>query len=220
MSSFAVVLRNVADTLPARGSMRSRGAAAISTVTLRPISAVLPPERAWGLWASRRIVSGVMDTLGPSLAGTQVEHVDVRMPRWRQAHRRMGPRSGRASRKPRDLLRPRQRIRAVLAPHSPPTDRMAVGADRAARFRRRLSAYAPSSIPRRRNGCADRLGLADRPARLDPGAGGHRRRLGGRPSGRRHVASLRRRPPGRDGPDVAAHRPLLRAVARPRSTAA
>src|SRR3954453_13372610 len=70
----------VADNLPARGSMRSRGAAAISSVTLRQVSAVLPPERAWGLWASRRIVSGVMDTLGPSLAGTQVEHVDVRMP--------------------------------------------------------------------------------------------------------------------------------------------
>ena len=60
--------------------MRSRGAAAVSTVTLRQVSAVLPPERAWGLWASRRIVAGVMDTFGPSLAGTQVEHVDVRMP--------------------------------------------------------------------------------------------------------------------------------------------
>jgi acetyl esterase/lipase len=71
---------DVADNLPVRGSMRSRGAAAISSVTLRQVSAVLPPERAWGLWASRRIVSGVMDTLGPSLAGTQVEHVDVRMP--------------------------------------------------------------------------------------------------------------------------------------------
>src|SRR5512141_2815031 len=80
MSSFAVVLRDVADTLPARGSMRSRGAAAISTVTLRPISAVLPPERAWGLWAARQIIARVMDTLGPSLTGTQVEHVDVRMP--------------------------------------------------------------------------------------------------------------------------------------------
>ena len=70
----------MADNLPVRGSMKSRGAAAISTVTLRQVSAVLPPERAWGLWASRRIISGVMDTFGPSLAGTQVEHVDVRMP--------------------------------------------------------------------------------------------------------------------------------------------
>ena len=49
MSSFAVVLRNVADNLPVRGSVRSRGAAAISTVTLRQVSAVLPPERVWGL---------------------------------------------------------------------------------------------------------------------------------------------------------------------------
>src|ERR1700759_1721844 len=74
-------IRIMADTLPVRGSMKSRGAAAFSTVTIRPISAVIPPERAWGLWASRRIISRVMDTFGPSLAGTQVEHVDVRMPR-------------------------------------------------------------------------------------------------------------------------------------------
>lgn len=81
MSPFAVVLRLVADNLPARGSVRSRGAAAISTVTLRQLSALLPPERAWGLWASRRIISQVMDTLGPSLAGSRVEHVDVQMSR-------------------------------------------------------------------------------------------------------------------------------------------
>jgi monoterpene epsilon-lactone hydrolase len=80
MSSFGGVLRHVADTLPVRGSVKSRGAAAISTVTLRQVSAVLPPERVWGLWASRRIISGVMDTFGPPLSGTQVEHVDVRMP--------------------------------------------------------------------------------------------------------------------------------------------
>jgi acetyl esterase/lipase len=71
---------NVAENLPVRGSAKSRGAAAISTVTLRQLSAALPPERAWGLWASRRIISSVMDTFGPSLTGTQVEHVDVRMP--------------------------------------------------------------------------------------------------------------------------------------------
>src|SRR6476469_7791009 len=70
----------MADTLPVRGSMKSRGAAALSTVTLRQISAVIPPERTWGLWASRRIVSQVMNSFGPSLAGTQIEHVDVRMP--------------------------------------------------------------------------------------------------------------------------------------------
>ncbi|KAA0077411.1 alpha/beta hydrolase [Mycolicibacterium sp. P9-64] len=62
---------------PGRGSIRSRGAAGISSVTLRQISAVLPPERAWGLWASRQIVAHVMDAFGPSLSGTHVEHVDA-----------------------------------------------------------------------------------------------------------------------------------------------
>src|SRR6185312_9618593 len=75
---------DVADNLPVRGSMRSRGAAAVSTVTLRQISAVLPPERAWGLWASRRLIARVMDTLGPPLTGTSVENVDVRMPGGRR----------------------------------------------------------------------------------------------------------------------------------------
>jgi epsilon-lactone hydrolase len=64
--------------------MRSRGAAAVSTVTLRQLSAVLPPERAWGLWASRRIVAGVMETLGPPLTGTRIDNVDVRMPDGRR----------------------------------------------------------------------------------------------------------------------------------------
>ena len=36
--------------------LQSRGAAVISSVTLRQISTILPPERAWGLWASRQIV--------------------------------------------------------------------------------------------------------------------------------------------------------------------
>ena len=76
--------RGVADNLPVRGSMRSRGAAAFSTVTLRQVSAVLPPERPWGLWASRQIIARVMDAFGPSLAGTRVEHVDVRTPDGRR----------------------------------------------------------------------------------------------------------------------------------------
>jgi epsilon-lactone hydrolase len=45
--------------------------------TLRQISAVLPPEQAWSLWLSRQIVSGIMDTFGPSLAGTRTEPIDV-----------------------------------------------------------------------------------------------------------------------------------------------
>jgi monoterpene epsilon-lactone hydrolase len=64
---------------PERGSMRARGAARVSSLTLRQIAAILPPERAWGLWASRQIVARVMDTFGPSLSGTRVEHVDVRL---------------------------------------------------------------------------------------------------------------------------------------------
>lgn len=63
---------------PVRGSLRSRTAAAVSARTLRQISAVLPPERAWGLWASRQIVARIMGTFGPPLAGTSVEAVDAR----------------------------------------------------------------------------------------------------------------------------------------------
>lgn len=72
------------DVVPARGSLRSRGAALVSAVTLRQIGAVLPPEQPWGLWLSRRIVGGVMDAFGPSLAGTSVEPVDVVQPDGRR----------------------------------------------------------------------------------------------------------------------------------------
>ncbi|MGC2652841.1 MAG: alpha/beta hydrolase, partial [Mycobacterium sp.] len=64
------------DGMPPRGSLRSRSAAALSTATLRQISAVLPPERTWGLWLSRQILARIMDTFGPSLAGAHVEQVD------------------------------------------------------------------------------------------------------------------------------------------------
>ncbi len=57
--------------------MRSRGAAVASALTLRQISTVLPPERAWGLWLSRRIVSTIMDTFGPSLTGTRIDSVET-----------------------------------------------------------------------------------------------------------------------------------------------
>src|SRR6476469_5143332 len=46
-----------------RGSLRSRSAAAVSSLNLRQISAVLPPERAWGLWLSRQIVARSMDVV-------------------------------------------------------------------------------------------------------------------------------------------------------------
>jgi monoterpene epsilon-lactone hydrolase len=61
-----------------RGSLRSRGAAAVSSLTLRQISAVLPAGQAWSVWVSRQIVARVMDTFGPSLAGTHVIPVDTR----------------------------------------------------------------------------------------------------------------------------------------------
>ncbi len=57
--------------------MRSRGAATVSALTLRQIAAVIPPERAWGVWLSRQIIARVMDTFGPSLTGTRVDRVDV-----------------------------------------------------------------------------------------------------------------------------------------------
>ncbi|GKU54502.1 alpha/beta hydrolase [Mycobacterium montefiorense] len=70
--------------VPARGSLRSRGAAAVSTYTLRPFSGLVPPERGWGIWLSRRMISRVMATFGPSLAGTRVEQVDTRLPDGRR----------------------------------------------------------------------------------------------------------------------------------------
>ena len=68
------------DGVPARGSLRSRGAAAVSTYTLRPISGLIPPERAWGIWLSRQIIARVMGTFGPPLSGTRVEQVDTVLP--------------------------------------------------------------------------------------------------------------------------------------------
>lgn len=67
-----------------RGSIRSRAAATMSYLTLRQLSSVLPPERAWALWVSRRIVAGVMDVLGPSLADVSVEQIDDTLPDGRR----------------------------------------------------------------------------------------------------------------------------------------
>jgi acetyl esterase/lipase len=72
------------DGVPARGSLRSRGAAAVSAYTLRPITSVIPPERAWGLWLSRQIIARIMGTFGPPLAGTRVEQVDTKLPDGRR----------------------------------------------------------------------------------------------------------------------------------------
>src|SRR6201995_2263859 len=72
------------DVVPARGSLRSRGAAAVSAITIRPVSGLVPPERAWGIWLSRQIIARVMSTFGPSLAGTRVEQVDTVLPDGRR----------------------------------------------------------------------------------------------------------------------------------------
>ncbi|MDT5172936.1 MAG: hypothetical protein QOG37_187 [Mycobacterium sp.] len=72
------------DGVPARGSLRSRSAIAITARVLRPITGQLSPERAWGIWAMRQLTAGIMDTLGPSLAGTRVERVNTVLPDGRR----------------------------------------------------------------------------------------------------------------------------------------
>lgn len=62
---------------PTRGSRQSRAAAALSKRTLRPLTAVIPIERAWGLWLSRQILARLMDACGPPISGTTVEPVDT-----------------------------------------------------------------------------------------------------------------------------------------------
>jgi len=57
---------------------RSRSANVASSLTLRQISAVLPPDQAWGLWTSRQIVARIMNTFGPTLSGTTTVPVDTR----------------------------------------------------------------------------------------------------------------------------------------------
>lgn len=70
--------------VPERGSLRARGAITVSSRMLRPIAGKLPPERTWGLWASRQLIARVMGTLGPSLAGTRVEQVNTVLPDGRR----------------------------------------------------------------------------------------------------------------------------------------
>ena len=58
---------------------RTRSANVASSLTLRQLSAVLPPEQAWGLWLSRQIVARIMDTFGPTLSGTTTTPIDTRL---------------------------------------------------------------------------------------------------------------------------------------------
>lgn len=68
------------DEILPRGSFRSRSAAFVSSLTLRQISSALPPDQAWGLWASRQIVARIMDTFGPPLTGAKAVRVDTATP--------------------------------------------------------------------------------------------------------------------------------------------
>ncbi|REZ68913.1 acetyl hydrolase, partial [Mycobacterium tuberculosis] len=34
-------------------------------MVLRPITGAIPPDGPWGIWASRRIIAGLMGTFGP-----------------------------------------------------------------------------------------------------------------------------------------------------------
>lgn len=82
-----VIIGSCIPHVPEHGSLRSRSAALIASLTLREISRVLPPDRAWGLWTSRQIVARIMDTCGPALTGSRVTPVDVRDA---QGHRVVG----------------------------------------------------------------------------------------------------------------------------------
>jgi len=60
---------------PTRASLRSHTAAAVTALTLRPVTAVIPPNR-YGVLLSRRIVATSLALLGPALAGSRIVPVD------------------------------------------------------------------------------------------------------------------------------------------------
>lgn len=72
------------DGVPARGSLRSRGAVVVCAVAVRPITGLVPLERGWAMWLSRRFIARVMGTFGPSLAGSRVEQVNTVLPDGRR----------------------------------------------------------------------------------------------------------------------------------------
>ncbi|CAM4379077.1 Carboxylesterase LipF [Mycobacterium basiliense] len=51
---------------------------------LPAITAAIPPERAWGMWVTRQLIARLMDTFGPSLAGTHVKQVNTVLPDGRR----------------------------------------------------------------------------------------------------------------------------------------
>jgi acetyl esterase/lipase len=63
------------NALPRRGSLRSRTAATVTSLTLRPLTAAIPANR-HGVLAARRIAATSLALLGPGLAGSQVTRID------------------------------------------------------------------------------------------------------------------------------------------------
>lgn len=60
---------------PARASLRSHAAAGVTSLTLRPLTAVIPLNRP-GVLAARRIAATGLAALGPGLAGSRIVRVD------------------------------------------------------------------------------------------------------------------------------------------------
>ncbi|MEO8814741.1 MAG: alpha/beta hydrolase, partial [Mycobacterium sp.] len=69
---------------PPPASLRTKLASRMGMLTLRPISAILPPDRRWGMWLSRLIVASIMDASGASLRGTRIEQVCAELPNGHQ----------------------------------------------------------------------------------------------------------------------------------------
>lgn len=61
--------------LPTRASLRSHAAAWTTALTLRPVTAVIPPSPL-GIWAARRIVANGLAVVGPGLAGSRIRAVN------------------------------------------------------------------------------------------------------------------------------------------------
>jgi monoterpene epsilon-lactone hydrolase len=58
-----------------RASLRSHAAAGITSLTLRPLTTVIPPNR-HGVLVARRIVATSLAVLGPGLSGSRIMRVD------------------------------------------------------------------------------------------------------------------------------------------------
>lgn len=62
-------------TPPARASLRSHAAAGVTSLTFRPLTSVIPANRA-GVLVTRRIAATSMALLGPGLSGSRIVPVD------------------------------------------------------------------------------------------------------------------------------------------------